>query len=296
MADLTPPVALAAFAAAPMAKESGLKIGVQATKLAIAGFVVPFMAVYTPALMLQDAGPLAAQFGYPVEVAYVVVKACMGIVLWGAAAVGFLVRRMVWWERLVAFAAGVLLVAAFRSPTRPAGRSLCCGSAGMSGARARRSPPHEPLHPRRRQDGQARCRRLHPVLDALGGKDALAGRLDRAAIRAAGRRSTRQRVRRRHGAARGFGIAGRLVDLHARGRATAAPRARRVRRDRRRLDAVHGSGLPRTWQGGWRHDRAGIVRQTMIPNSFSRQPAKPFDNNRYLAGARPSQQSTSRSE
>ncbi|RVA58785.1 TRAP transporter permease [Mesorhizobium sp. M7A.F.Ca.US.001.01.1.1] len=112
MADLTPPVALAAFAAAPMARESGLKIGIQATKLAIAGFVVPFMAVYTPALMLQDAGPIAAQFGYPVEVAYIVAKACMGIVLWGAAAVGFLVTRMAWWERLVAFAAGVLLVAA----------------------------------------------------------------------------------------------------------------------------------------------------------------------------------------
>lgn len=111
MADLTPPVALAAFAAAPMAKESGLKIGIQATKLAIAGFVVPFMAVYTPALMLQDAGPIAAQFGYPVEVAYVVVKACMGIVLWGAAAVGFLVRRMALWERLVAVCAGALLVA-----------------------------------------------------------------------------------------------------------------------------------------------------------------------------------------
>ncbi|MER9138500.1 TRAP transporter permease [Mesorhizobium sp. M0830] len=112
MADLTPPVALAAFAAAPMARESGLKIGIQATKLAIAGFVVPFMAVYTPALMLQDAGPIAAQFGYPVEVAYIVAKACMGIVLWGAAAVGFLIRRMAWWERLLAFAAGVLLVAA----------------------------------------------------------------------------------------------------------------------------------------------------------------------------------------
>ncbi|TPI46180.1 TRAP transporter fused permease subunit [Mesorhizobium sp. B2-9-1] len=112
MADLTPPVALAAFAAAPMAKESGLKIGIQATKLAIAGFVVPFMAVYTPALMLQDAGPIAASFGYPVEVGYIVVKACMGIVLWGAAAVGFLARRVAWWERLVAFCAGLLLVAA----------------------------------------------------------------------------------------------------------------------------------------------------------------------------------------
>jgi TRAP transporter 4TM/12TM fusion protein len=53
MADLTPPVALAAFAAAPIAKESRLKIGVQAVQIAIAGFVVPYMAVYAPALMLQ---------------------------------------------------------------------------------------------------------------------------------------------------------------------------------------------------------------------------------------------------
>ena len=41
MADLTPPVALAAFAAAPMAKESGLKIGVQAVRIALPGFVDP---------------------------------------------------------------------------------------------------------------------------------------------------------------------------------------------------------------------------------------------------------------
>ena len=60
LADLTPPVALAAFAAAPIAKESGLKIGIQAVKIALAGFVVPFMAVYAPALMLQDGGPIAA--------------------------------------------------------------------------------------------------------------------------------------------------------------------------------------------------------------------------------------------
>ena len=48
MADLTPPVALAAFAAAPMAKVSGMKIAVQASKLAVAGFVVPFMAIGPP--------------------------------------------------------------------------------------------------------------------------------------------------------------------------------------------------------------------------------------------------------
>jgi TRAP-type uncharacterized transport system fused permease subunit len=70
------------------------------------------MAVYTPALMLQDAGPMAAAYGYPVEVAYIVAKACLGIALWGAAVVGFLFARMAIWERIVAFAAGVLLVLA----------------------------------------------------------------------------------------------------------------------------------------------------------------------------------------
>ena len=90
MADLTPPVALAAFAAAPMARVSGTSIAVQATKLAVAGYVVPFMAVFTPSLMLQDGGAIAATFGYPVEVAYVFLKACLGIALFGAAVVGFL--------------------------------------------------------------------------------------------------------------------------------------------------------------------------------------------------------------
>src|SRR5690606_5711571 len=105
MADLTPPVALAAFAAAPMAKESGLKIGIQATKIAVAGFVVPFMAVYTPALMLQDGGPMAAEFGYAVAVAYIVFKTCLAIGLWGAAMAGYLLRPMALWERALATAA-----------------------------------------------------------------------------------------------------------------------------------------------------------------------------------------------
>lgn len=110
MADLTPPVALACFAAAPMAKTSGLKISIQATKLATAGFVVPFMAVYTPALMLQDAGPMGEAWGYPVEVVYVVFKAVVGVGLWGVAVVGYLFGRATWRERLAALTGGVLLV------------------------------------------------------------------------------------------------------------------------------------------------------------------------------------------
>jgi len=112
MADLTPPVALAAFAAAPIAKASGMRIGVNAIRIAVAGFVVPFMAVYTPALMLQEGGPLAAAIGYWPAVAYVVAKAVLAICLWGAAAIGFGFAPLSWWERLAAFVAACFLVAA----------------------------------------------------------------------------------------------------------------------------------------------------------------------------------------
>ncbi len=112
MADLTPPVALAAFAAAPIAKESGLKIGVQAVRVALAGFIVPYMAVYAPTLMLQPGGALAAEIGFWPAVAYYVGKALLGIMLWGAAAIGHLRAPLAWWERVWAFAAAALLVLA----------------------------------------------------------------------------------------------------------------------------------------------------------------------------------------
>jgi TRAP transporter 4TM/12TM fusion protein len=112
LADLTPPVALACFAAAPIARESGLKISLEAIKIAAAGFVIPFMAVYTPALMLQDGGPLAQQLGYPLAVAYIVFKTTLAIGLWGAAVVGYLGARLTTVERLLAVAAAFTLVAA----------------------------------------------------------------------------------------------------------------------------------------------------------------------------------------
>merc|ERR1711965_552080 len=112
MADLTPPVALAAFAASPIAKASGLKIGVNCLRIAIAGFVVPFMAVYTPALMLQDGGPMAQAIGYWPAVGYIVLKAVISMGLWGAASIGFLAGPLAWWERLLAAVAAFMLVAA----------------------------------------------------------------------------------------------------------------------------------------------------------------------------------------
>jgi TRAP transporter 4TM/12TM fusion protein len=104
MADLTPPVALACFAAAPIAKEKGLKISFWAIRIAIAGFVVPFMAVYDPALMLQGGSVLTT--------VYVLFKAALAIGLWGAVFTGFLHSKMAWWERVLGFAAGASLILA----------------------------------------------------------------------------------------------------------------------------------------------------------------------------------------
>jgi TRAP-type uncharacterized transport system fused permease subunit len=87
--------------------------------------------------MLQDPGPMAQSFGYPVEVAYIVAKACLGIALWGAAIVGFLIVRLAFWERLAAFAAGVLLVLALPL-TDEIGWALAAAWIGWHWWRARR--------------------------------------------------------------------------------------------------------------------------------------------------------------
>ncbi|AAN69549.1 MULTISPECIES: TRAP transporter permease [Pseudomonas] len=104
LADLTPPVALACFAAAPIAKEKGLLISFWAVRIALAGFVVPFMAVYDPALMMQG-----DSMG---STLYMVIKAAFAVALWGCASIGHLRAPMPWWERLLAFAAGVSLILA----------------------------------------------------------------------------------------------------------------------------------------------------------------------------------------
>ncbi|MDM7949496.1 TRAP transporter permease [Hydrogenophaga sp.] len=104
MADLTPPVALACFAAAPIARETGLKISMQAIRVAIAGFIVPFMAVYSPALMLQS--------GTWVDTSWIVFKALVAIAMWGAGAIGFLFGPLNWAERIVAIGAASFLIVA----------------------------------------------------------------------------------------------------------------------------------------------------------------------------------------
>jgi TRAP transporter 4TM/12TM fusion protein len=113
MADLSPPVALAALAAAPIAKENPDKIGWEAMRVALAGYVIPFIAVYSPALMLQAGDPMEAKIGFYGAVVYAVVKACVAIGLFGMTAIGFLFARMSITERVAAFGAAILLLGEF---------------------------------------------------------------------------------------------------------------------------------------------------------------------------------------
>ena len=262
MADLTPPVALAAFAAAPMAKVSGMKIAVQASKLAVAGFVVPFMAVFTPSLMLQDGGAIAASFGYPVEVVYVLVKACLGIGLWGAAVVGFLARS----DAALGAAAGGAGGGA-PGPRAAVDRrgGLRAGGAGHRRALVAAAAPGG-------RAGVSLC--------VLGGGEAL--RLAVAAftlawthsvervrweedwrVTPAGLELVEARVRglgRRHGAAGGGAARWRLVGLAARPPAAARAGAGGLGRHGRRLDALRGRRLPRDRGGGGRAAQARGLR------------------------------------
>jgi TRAP transporter 4TM/12TM fusion protein len=112
LADLTPPVALACFAAAPIAKASGLRISLEAIKVAAAGFVIPYMAVFTPVLMLQDGGPLAEAIGYWPAVGYVILKTTLSIGLWGIAVIGWIGRPVGWAFRALAMVAAFTLIAA----------------------------------------------------------------------------------------------------------------------------------------------------------------------------------------
>ncbi|MEN3110124.1 TRAP transporter permease [Uliginosibacterium paludis] len=105
MADLTPPVALAAFAASSIAKAPPMQIGLKATQIAIAGFTIPFIAVYDPALMLQGNPGLLA-------VIYIVFKCVIAILLWAATVTGHALLPLRALERVGALMAAVLLVAA----------------------------------------------------------------------------------------------------------------------------------------------------------------------------------------
>jgi TRAP transporter 4TM/12TM fusion protein len=102
VADITPPVALAAMAGAAIAKSDPMKTGVNATKLAIAAFLVPYIFVFSPALLMINTTFL--------DIVQMTITAVLGMIGVGAAVEGWYWTRMTWWERILGLAAGLLLI------------------------------------------------------------------------------------------------------------------------------------------------------------------------------------------
>ena len=102
IADVTPPVALAAYAGSGISGGNPLWTGVNASKLAIAAFIIPYMFVLSPTLLMMD----ATAGGLLVTT----VTALIGMVSLSSALIGFLAAACRVWERLVLIVGGLLMI------------------------------------------------------------------------------------------------------------------------------------------------------------------------------------------
>ena len=102
VADLTPPVALAAYAGAAIGQANPMKTAFTATKLAIGAFIVPYVFALNPAMLfIETTVP---------EVVLICVTSVVGIFGVSAALEGYFLTRMKWYERAVSLVGGLLLI------------------------------------------------------------------------------------------------------------------------------------------------------------------------------------------
>ena len=102
VADITPPVALAAYAGSAIAKSDPFKTGVLATRLAITAFIVPYIFAFNPAMLLIDTTVI--------EVVRIVITSLIGIFGISSAMEGYMLTDMKGWERLIIAGGGLMLI------------------------------------------------------------------------------------------------------------------------------------------------------------------------------------------
>ena len=102
VADITPPVALAAYAGAGIAKSNPFWTGVTATKLAIGAFLTPYIFVYNTSMLWVGASWYT--------VLQTLITSCIGMTAIGAAMIGFFFAPMNWLERGLFFGGGLMMV------------------------------------------------------------------------------------------------------------------------------------------------------------------------------------------
>ena len=104
VADITPPVALAAYAGSAIAQGNPMKTGLTATRLAIAAFIIPFVFAYSPMILFVGESILWY------EVVLTVITAVIGMIGVAAGLSGYLLGNMNIVQRIVTILGGVLLI------------------------------------------------------------------------------------------------------------------------------------------------------------------------------------------
>ncbi len=141
-ANITPPVALAAFAGAGIAGGDPMKTGWQSLKLALAGFIVPYMFVYNPAMLMIDVTGLATtarEFPLPplMTIVSIIITSVVGIIALSASVEGYFKAKINPLMRLI-LAAGALLLIAPELKTDIIGIAIVGGILGFNTLSARR--------------------------------------------------------------------------------------------------------------------------------------------------------------
>jgi TRAP-type uncharacterized transport system fused permease subunit len=101
LSALTPPVALASFAAAAIASAKPWDVGWMGIKFALAGFLIPFMFVYGPAMVLN---------GTPMEITMTIITGLLGTLALAAAVQGWFLTRALWYQRVILLVAALALI------------------------------------------------------------------------------------------------------------------------------------------------------------------------------------------
>jgi TRAP transporter 4TM/12TM fusion protein len=101
LSGVTPPVALAAYIASAIAGSHWFSTALTASKIALGGFLIPYMFIYHPALLGQ---------GTTIEIALAVASGILGVTALAASTIGYFVRLCAWWERAVLLAGALLLI------------------------------------------------------------------------------------------------------------------------------------------------------------------------------------------
>lgn len=114
-ANITPPVALAAFAGAGIAGGDPMKTGFAALKLALAGFIIPYLFVYNPAMLMIDTTNIAVNAKeFPMapisSIIMITITAIIGIIALSAAAEGFFKSKLNWILRIILGAGALCLI------------------------------------------------------------------------------------------------------------------------------------------------------------------------------------------